>query len=160
MAAKRAGFGQVTKLPSGRYRARYQVPDEAPRRYVNGPTTFARKADAQDWLAAQRVQIIEGVLRPATVASRVTVAEYAERWMATRRSARGEPLRPSTARTYRHYLDRHILPALGALPVSKVTRATVERWFADLLPGRPTLRARTYALLSTILNGAVDDGLI
>lgn len=160
MAGTRAAFGQVTKLPSGRYRARYQVPDAIPRRYVNGPTTFARKADAQDWLAAQRTQIVEGVLRPSAVASRVTLAEYAERWMATRRSTRGEPLRPSTTRTYRHYLERHILPALGSTPLPKVTRGVVDRWFADLLPSRPTLRARSYALLKTILNGAVDDGLI
>ncbi|WP_164745260.1 tyrosine-type recombinase/integrase [Georgenia faecalis] len=160
MTAKRAGFGQVTKLPSGRYRARYQVPDVFPRQYVNGPTTFARKVDAQDWLAAQRTLIVQGLLRPATVASRVTLAAYAERWLVSRRNSKGEPLRPSTAHVYRHYLDRHILPALGARPLPQITREEVERWFAGLLPDRPTLRARTYALLKTMLNSAVDDGLI
>ncbi len=160
MAGRRAGFGQVTKLPSGRYRVRYHVPGSQERLYVNAPTTFARKADARDWLAAQRTQIVQGIIRPATIASRLTFADYSEHWLASRRNAKGEPLRPSTVQTYRHYLDRHIVPALGAKSLPKITRVDVDRWFADLLPDRPTLRARTYALLKTILNSAVDDDLI
>lgn len=160
MAGKRASFGQITKLPSGRYRARYQVADAVPRHYVNAPATFGRKVDAQDWLAAQRAQIIQGIVRPASIASRLTLGEYADGWLAGRRNSNGEVLRASTLATYQHYLDRHILPAFGAMPLSKIGRADVDRWFADLLPGRPTLRARTYALLKTILNTAVDDGVI
>lgn len=160
MAGKRAGFGQVTKLPSGRYRARYQVPDSVPRQYVNAPTTFARKSEAHDWLAAQRTQIVQGVIRPAAIASRITLAEYSEQWLTGRRNPRGEPLRPSTARTYRHYLERHIVPAFGSRSLPSITRADVDGWFADLLPDRPTLRARTYALLKTIMTSAVDDELI
>ncbi|EYR61847.1 integrase [Actinotalea ferrariae CF5-4] len=160
MAGRRAGFGQITKLPSGRYRARYQVAGVVPRRYVNAPTTFARKTDAQDWLAAQRTLIVQGVIRPTALASKITLAEYAERWLSTRRSSTGEPLRPSTARTYRHYLDRHILPALGAKTLPSITRAGVDAWYSALLPDRPTLRARTYALLKTILSSAVDEELL
>jgi integrase len=160
MAGKRAGFGQVTKLPSGRYRARYQVSDSSRRQYVNAPATFARKREAQDWLAAQRTQILQGVIRPASIASRVTLAAYSEQWLTSRRNSSGEPLRPSTTRTYRHYLERHIVPAFGAKALPSITRADVDGWFAVLLPDRPTLRARTYALLKTILTSAVDDELI
>jgi integrase len=155
----RSSFGQITKLPSGRYRARYTVPGKH-QRWINAPETFSRKADAETWLARQRADIVDGVVRPQTVASRETLRAYAERWLATRRNIRGEPLRPTTVRGYRHYLDHGILPNFGDLALPKIDRKMVERWYADLLPDRPTSRARTYSLLRTILGGAADEGLI
>lgn len=156
----RAAFGQVTKQRSGKYQARYQVPGSNPRVYVTAPTTFARKTDAHDWLAQQRAAIVEGVLKPQTVASRETLRAYSARWIDARRNSEGQPLRATTVRTYRHYLDHSILPVLGDKALPKIDRKLVDAWYAQLLPERPTLRARTYSLLRTILNSAEDDGLI
>lgn len=160
MVTERAQFGQITKLPSGRYRARYQVPGSQPRAYVNAPTTFARKGDAHAWLARQQTDIVDGIVRPKTMASRMTLREYAEGWLEARHNSRGEALRPSTRRVYEHYLTHHIYPDLGRMALPKIDRRAVESWHRALLPNRPTLRARTYALLRTLLTSAVDEGLI
>lgn len=49
---------------------------------------------------------------------------------------------------------------MSSTPLPELTREGVDRWFADLLPDRPTLRARSYALLKTVPNGAVDEDSI
>ena len=43
MAGSKRSFGQISKLPSGRYRARYTGPDT---RLYNAPVTFDAKVDA------------------------------------------------------------------------------------------------------------------
>ena len=160
MASRRSGFGQITKLPSGRYRARYTVPGSKPQRWVNAPQTFTRKADGEAWLARQRTEIEDGVVRPKAIASKVTLDRYAQTWLANRRNASGQPLRPSTRRVYEHYLKHHIAPALGNLPLPQITPEVISDWYAMLLPDRPTLRARTYAFLRGVLATAVSDDVI
>ncbi len=159
MAVSRSGFGQVTKLPSGRYRARYTVPGQH-QTWVNAPTTFDRKRDADDWLARQRADIVDGVVRPKTVASRVTFREYATTWLEERRNSRGEPLRPSTRRTYEQYLDAYLLPRFGDTALPKIERDDVKAWFSTFATDRPTLRARVYGFMRGVLATAVDDELI
>ena len=160
LATKRAPFGQVTRMRSGRYQARYAVPGADRKVYVTAPQTFERLRDARDWLARERVKIIDGVVRPKALASRVTVAEYGRDWINSRRNRDGEPLRPSTRRVYEHYLEREIAPVLGAVEIAKLDKEQVDGWYRRLLPDRPTLRARTYSFLRTVLSSAVDDGLL
>jgi len=157
--AGRSGFGQVTKLPSGRYRARYTVPG-ARQKWVNAPKTFEKKKTAETWLARQRTQIEDGAVRPETVATRTTLGEYAEQWIKTRRSAKGGPLRPTTTRTYRTYLSKHIVPTLGHLALPAVTRDVIRAWYADLPDETPTGNARVYAFLKSVCATAVEDGLM
>lgn len=151
--ASRASFGQITLLPSKRYRARYAVPDVYPRTYVNAPVTYTRKKDAQDWLAAERTKIVTGVSAPAVRDLKLTLREYIEKWMVERRNSRGEPLRASVVRSYREY-HKLILPALGDVPLSKISRSMIEGWYAQLSPNAPTMRANTYAHLRTVLGSA------
>lgn len=158
MATARASFGQVTKLPSKRYRARYAVPDVYPRRYVNAPMTFDRKRDAEDWLATERAKLVAGVT-PLMLDTTLTLREFTETWMTKRRNSRGESLRPSVVRTYRQY-HKLIFPTLGDKPLAKITRPMVDAWYASLDPGTPTMRARTYSHLRTVLETAVYEDLI
>ena len=155
---RRSGFGSVTKLPSRRYRARYSVRGSVPQVWINAPETFARKDEAELWLARQRTGIEDGVVRPMAQASKVTLREYADEWMDSRTNVSGEPLRPSTRRVYEHYLDKHVYPALGDARLAQLTPEKVAAWYRATLVGRPTLRARTYSLLRTILTTAVEDG--
>ena len=55
-AGKRA-FGEMSKLPSGKYRARYTGPDL--RRY-SAPVTFVAKMDAEAWLVSQERLLSRG----------------------------------------------------------------------------------------------------
>ena len=51
---RRPGFGNVERLSSGRFRARYPGPDG--RRYT-APTTFVTKSEARGWLSLQHAEI-------------------------------------------------------------------------------------------------------
>lgn len=55
---RRSSFGQVRKLPSGRYQARSVVPGTT--RFVNGPNSFLGKRDARAWLTTEEDDLIRG----------------------------------------------------------------------------------------------------
>ena len=50
-------FGNIRKLPSGLYQARYRGPDG---RMRSAPHTFARKSDAASWLTLKEAEIRQG----------------------------------------------------------------------------------------------------
>lgn len=154
----RSSFGSIEALPSGRYRARYAVPGTKPVVWVKAPSTFTTKRGAQGWLAKQRVDLEEQRTRPEVAAVRKTLAEYADEWLATRRSKTGGPLRPTTKRAYQSHLDTHILPVLGSMALPSITPEVVRAWYAGVSDDVPTSKARTYALLRTIMASAVQDG--
>ena len=60
MGEKRS-FGQITRLPSGRIRARYLGPDEFRH---SAPYTFATKGDAEAWLVDERRLLAAGTWQP------------------------------------------------------------------------------------------------
>lgn len=152
---RRRGFGQITRLPSKRYRARYTGPDA---RLHNAQSTFDGKLDAEAWLADERRLIAAGTWTPpahrSTVEQHRTVAGFAEGWLAAR------TLKPRTISHYRGLLDRLILPTLGTVPVKAVTPDLVRVWWAGQGDSTPTLRAHAYSLLRAILGDAVHDGLL
>lgn len=151
----RASFGSIRKLPSGRFQARYTVPGTNV--VVKAPTTFTTKAPAQSWLRREAVRLeneVVGAPRPEPKEEAPTFRTYAEQWLAAR------PLRPSTARSYQVYLDRHALPALGDIPLDRVTSEVIRVWHGSLAPDAPTVRARAYAMVKTIFSTAVEEGIL
>lgn len=85
-----------------------------------------------------------------------------QRWLSSRITSRGEPLRPRVVELYESLLRLHILPTLGSVTLARLGRATVRAWHADLLtngPGHSTT-AKSYRLLRAILTTAVEDELI
>ena len=52
------------------------------------------------------------------------------------------------------------MPAFGDMQLAAISPAAVRDWYADLLPGKPAMRAQTYALLRTIFNTALADELV
>lgn len=148
--AKRS-FGQITRLPSKRFRARYTGPDGV---LYNAPHTFDTRQDAEAWLVGERRLISGGSwVSPALrkVMRQMTLGEYAERWLARR------DLKPRTRAHYRSLLDRQVLPDLAEVPLRALTSEAVREWHANLDRGKPTLRAHAYGLLRTILATAVVD---
>ncbi|WP_151523501.1 tyrosine-type recombinase/integrase [Serinicoccus kebangsaanensis] len=154
-ARKKRGFGQLRRLPSKRWQAFYTGPDS---NLHYAPTTFETAEDAEAWLAAER-RLTTGDQwstpreRMSTQRQReaTTLAAYVERWMKHR------DLKPRTREHYLQLLDRHILPALGALPLRALTSEVVGNWYAELDPQKPTIRSHAYGLLRTILGSAVLD---
>ncbi|QIX26931.1 tyrosine-type recombinase/integrase [Nocardioides sp. JQ2195] len=163
---ERRRFGQVSKLPSGRYRARYADPEGRrndkgePVRH-NAPHTFDTKEDAQAWLTDERRLISTGSwTSPADrSAQRIqklpTLAEYAPRWVEARR-VKGRPLADRTRDHYTDLLDRFILPTFGRVTLKAITPESVAHWYDTAMSGRATTQAHSYSLLRAILATAAD----
>lgn len=151
-------FGNIRRLPSGRYQVRYTAPDGS---YVTAPKTFAARIDAEAWLADQRRAIDAKLWNPETAAKpeRMTFGDYATGWLAHRQVA-GRPIKARTRRHYQGILDGHLLPSFGSKQLAAITGRDVRAWYAETLADRPTMRAHAYSLLHTIMGTAVTDELI
>jgi integrase len=132
-----------------RWRARYVDPDGNER-----ARSFDRKIDAERFLAEVEHSKNAGTYRDPD-AGNITLRRYAAERLATYHedsSRRG---------VIRHQLDRHILPALGGQTLRQLAaRPTLVSQFATALPMTPAGAEQVFITLSSILNAAVDDGLI
>lgn len=167
----RRTFGNLRKLPSGRWQARYTGPDGRTHR---APVTFTTKGDAEAWLAAAQAaihraktygedwtppetqQATQDRLEATGGGRGQTFATYADEWLERRTRGNGkDALRPRTAALYRSLLRTHLLPTFGDEPLTAITRKDVRTWWDQLDTG-PTAKANAYGLLRTIMGDAVD----
>ncbi len=152
---QRRGFGQVVKMRSGRYQARYIGPDAA---MHTAGKTFDATIDAEGWLSAERKLITDDTWTPPKHRGQYgklrTFGPYAEDWLTAR------TIKPRTREHYRSLLDRVILPTFADVPIRAITADAVRSWHTRLGDGTPTLRAHSYSLLRSVLHDAVADGLI
>lgn len=132
------------------------APEHRKRRYVQewGYKTAREAPEARD--AALRKLKGQG----ERFFDRTTVGEFVTEWL-DRLERQGE-IRPSTARMYRTYIEKDIVPALGDKRLVKLTRNDVAQ-FVDALRdagrGATTVR-RIHATLSSALSAAVKRGLL
>ena len=142
--------GSVSRLKSGRWRARYR--DSAGREHARH---FERKADAQRWVAAQTASVARGDwIDPAL--SRTTMEEWSGVWLETKAH-----LRPKTRDKYESGLRIWILPRWGQAQLGSITHADVVAWVAEIQRTRSAgLTRHTLAILSQMLELAVRDGRI
>jgi len=156
MAAKRQpekrSFGEITRLSTGRYRARYRGPDGDRH---NAPVAFLSRLDAETWLAAQHRKVSSGDWKPPALAALegVSVEDYARSSIARRR------LRPGTVALYDKLLRLEIIPAFGNRRVRDITTADVTDWY-NAMESRPTQQANAYGLFKSIMKDAVDEQII
>jgi integrase len=153
-------FGNVRKLPSGRFQARYFGPDGQRRpaqRADGGPLTFDTRSDAEAWLSLRHSEILRDEwLPPAAPKTAPPVLRiYADAWLTQR------DLEDRSREHYAQLLRDHIHPTFGDTLVPSISPADVRTWHAAL-NGRtgPTARAHAYDLLRSIMKTAVDDELI
>jgi integrase len=143
-------FGNIRKLASGRYQARYwhlgkQVPADI---------TFATKADARAWLGSIEAELLGGThVDPSN--GRELFGTFAIRWLAER------DLRPRTRETYGSQLAR-ILAEFESVELRAITASTVRSWHGRLSQSglHPNTVAKVYRMFRTMLDTAVDDGLL
>ncbi|MBO0885065.1 MAG: tyrosine-type recombinase/integrase, partial [Mycobacterium sp.] len=93
-------------------------------------------------------------------ASRVTVAGYAEEWVANHLPAR--EVAEGTRRLYRRMIKNHVVPQLGGLRLSSVRPVDVERLDAHLRSCglSDSTRRSVRNVLSVMYSTAVRDGLV
>ena len=148
--ARARSFGNIRKLPSGRYQARYwhlgkQIPAD---------TTFANKTDARSWLATIEADMFRGVWIDPN-AGKIPIGEYATRWVAER------SVRPRTREIYEGQL-RHIVAVFADVHLCAVHPVDVRTWHGRLAASglHHNTVAKIYRLFRSIMTTAVDDGLI
>ena len=155
---EKRSFGNIRKLPSGRYQVRYTGPDGT---YVTGHRTYAARADAEAFLTDRRREIDAEEWTAATVKRRaetITFADYATTWLAGRQVA-GRPIKDRTRQHYQSILDDHLTDSFGHRPIEAITPADVRDWYAKTLADKPTMRSHAYSLLRTIMGSALTDEL-
>jgi integrase len=157
MASRRAkvkrAFGEISLLPSGRFRARYTGPDGSRH---SAPITFVARIDAEGWLVDQERLISRGEWRPPTGQLRhapLLMGEYAPVVVARRR------LRPATAALYAKLLRLEILPTWADRALDDITAAEIATWYAGM-QNTPTQQANAYGLLKSIFKEAIEGGTL
>lgn len=166
--AKKRSFGEISKLPSGRYRARYTGPDG---RRHKAPNTYYSHDDAAAWLRQQQKMIEFDAWTPpessARKADTTTVGEWLTQWLDMRRHGTNA-LEPSTWENYERTINNRILLTTGdaaelrSIPLATLTRRDVALWWdaiTEAYDTPPTNRA-AYLRLHTAIQAAADRDLI
>lgn len=157
MAMKKGArlFGNIRKLPSGRFQARYTGPDGMSR---SARYTFERKSDASRWLSLKEADISKGEWIAPELGEQ-KFREYAEAWM------RDRVLKPRTAELYADLLANHLYPTFGELSLRDIDVATARRWRKARIQAGSTAKrlfgpvtvAKAYRLLHAIFKTAAEE---
>lgn len=150
--------GSMTQRSPGSWTLRFDLgtgPDGKRRQKV--VTFTGGKRAAQDELNRILTEIRSGAFVDS---SRLTVAQYAEKWLA-HASAN---LSPVSAEDYRRVFSLYVLPYLGSLPLAKLTPLHLQEHYQRLLTrgrqrGTGGLSGTTVAHVHTILHRALEQAL-
>lgn len=141
----------IRATKSGGWQVRYYDPTGRER-----ARNFARKTDATRFARVVETDKLRGEWHDPRL-GRVTVAEWADEWL-----AHAAHLRPKTRDDYRRTLELHVLPYLGAAPVGNLDRPAMRRFAADLFDagaGASTVHA-ALKIARLVLGVALDAGAI
>lgn len=153
----RRSFGNIRKLPSGRYQARHRVDLD----WVNAPGTFPTKGAADAWLAEQQVALAQGRWRDPRAAQGTRVVELVEEYITARVTDPDRPLSPATAKTYRASAARCLEgTTLGAARVDVLTVGQVRAWYNAQAARSLAEAKKAYRLLRAAYARAIDDELL
>lgn len=162
-----SGDGMIRRRESGRWEGRIVVGHkengDSIFRYVSGDTQKEMLDKLHRDMDAYR-----GV--NLTEESRMTLAQWLDRWLETYTAG---TMRESTRRSYRTYVERYINPRLGDRVISGLTPADIQKLYTDLLEhGRihdhpqqghrlsGTMVRRIHAMLHSALKAAAQAHLI
>ena len=129
MAKRRAnGEGNLRKRKDGRWEGRYTAgrdPETGRAIYKNvlGKTQAEAKAKLK-----QAIEEAKGL--DAAKAGRYTVGQWMEVWFEHYAKVK---VRPSSHQTYRGYIDNHIKPNIGKIPLEKLTSLELQKFYKKLL---------------------------
>jgi integrase len=121
------------------------------RKTIYGPT---RKA-----VAAQLPKLLQSAQAGTVITDeRQTVAAYLSSWLDYKRPR----LRARAFATYQQAVERHLVPGIGKVPLSKLTPQQLERWFTEHQTAGASARTIRYAraVLRAALNQALKWNLV
>lgn len=91
--------------------------------------------------------------------TRQTLGAWLRSWIESLRDAKRQRLAPRTLDHYAMIVERHIIPALGSLPLTKVTERRIQAWL-DASDGSARTIHHHRAVLRLALNRAVRQRLL
>lgn len=154
-------FGAITRLqlPDGSWSARTYVRDlDGERRLVSRRGRSGAAAErALKAALAERTAPSRNALGPTT-----RLSDVAELWYAgIQAEVDADDKSPNTARLYRHYLDRHILPGVGALRLGEAGVARLDEFISAVHTRSGSAAAKACrSALSGIMGHAARHGAI
>jgi integrase len=153
MTETRRRFGQIRKLPSGKFQASFVPPAGGKRQ--NAPNTFTTKTDAKRWLAKVEADLSRGTWLNEELGNRPFGA-YAREWLRDNTKI-GPRYRETCTRNLRLHMT-----ALESIPLRALASPVIREWYAAALRGNggPTSIQQSYRLLHAVLATAVRDGAI
>ena len=138
------------RLPSGRWRGGYRLPDGR----IRSAGTFDHKEAAR----RAAVEAEAKVLRPGWRDPRLADLPWSA-WHDTWWPGRG--IEPETRRNEASMVANHVMPAWGDVAVGNITRPGVQAWATALAAtASPATARRILNILVSSLTAAVDAGLI
>lgn len=149
----RRQFGNVRKLPSGRWQARYR--DHHDIQHV-GPVTFATKAEANRFLATVETDLNRGDWTDHRL-GRTKFSACADEWLAT-----VVHLKAKTRVGYVSQLRSHVMPAFGNHSVGALTQADVRVFVSRMVAdgAAPGTVRNAYRVVRLVLDTAVASGAL
>ena len=163
MAKRRAnGEGSIRKRKDGRWEGRYTV----------GRDLETGKAITKNVLAKTQKECKEKLQKAIedtagldlAKAGQYTVGQWLDVWFENYAKLK---VRPSSHQTYRGYIDNHIKPNIGHIPLSKLTSLDLQKLYKKLLSGGRVKRieakrqpkglsAKTVRNLNQVISSAMD----
>jgi integrase len=140
----------LRRLPSGKWQATVWLPSGK-----RTTRTDTLKRVVTDWAREEEARIARGEWRDAR-AGRINWEEWRDRWLAAR------VVEDETARRDKGVVANHLNPAWEGWRLPAISRLEVQGWVKRMQAagvGAHAIR-HSYNLLSTMLNAAVDEGLI
>lgn len=156
MTKRGAHEGSIYQRKDGRWAASIHLG------YVNGKRSrksFYGKTrrDVQERMTKALSEVQAGL--PVRSDDRETVADYLSRWLSASASQR---VRPRTLAGYRLIADKHLIPAIGRVPLAKLTPAQVQAMLnAKTAAGaKPQTTRNIHAVLRRALTQALRWGAV
>ena len=129
MAKKRAnGEGNIRKRKDGRWEGRYTAgydPETGKAIYKNVLGRTQAEAKAKLKAAIEEAKSLD-----VTKTGKYTVGTWMDEWFENYAKIK---VRPSSHQTYRGYIDNHIKPDIGKLPLEKLTSLELQKLYKKLL---------------------------
>lgn len=138
--------GSIKLRSDGRYEARVTLADGRRKSYYG-----ATRKQVQEKLTGALGDVQKGLPIPI---GRQTVGQFLTRWL---EDSAKPTVAPATYDSYRRMTERHVMPALGKVALSKLTPQRIQQFQADLLARG--LSPRTVAYCRAILRRALGQAV-
>ena len=163
MAKKRAnGDGSIRKRKDGRWEGRYVVGhDPVTGKMISRNVLGKTQAEVKEKL---RTAIENSKRLDYTQTGKYTVGQWMDEWFEAYAKVK---VRPSSHQTYKGYIENHIKPNIGDIPIEKLTSLQLQKFYRQLLTeGRVPriesekqpkgLSAKTVRNINQVISSAMD----